>query len=540
MNKEPKPHYIFWFGILGFVLGLLFVALATLIALLGLGESVTLENIYQLHFFQPLFWLIDSVPFLAAFLMGLIGGRQNVLVRTRYQLGKAIHQRDAEIRHLNSVLAKQDEAHHELDEVIGRGKRDWETTFDAVEDMIIITDVSGNVLRCNRATSHAFRTKFENIIGQPIDSLFFGEDVESSQRLPAQKTEMRFPMLEGWYEVSSSATKLDEERAATIYLVRNITDHKQDSLDLSRQKEFYEALVQNSPFAIVTLSLDQRIVACNPAFEHIFGYSQQEVIGHDLDQLITPEGLINETRALTELVLEGDVVHQVSNRQRKDGTQVEVEVYGIPVVLWGKQIGVLALYHDVSELVQAEPVVPPVVMYDEYTTPDEEIVEAEEVLIEDLEPELEIDSFDEELAQEAMSKLASKPMSEIEGIGPTYSEKLAAVGIEKIDQFLIAAADRKGRKDLAENSGISPKLILEWANRADLMRVPGVGEEFSDLLEQAGVDTVNELKQRNPEHLHNSLVEINTEKNLVRRLPSQDEVSSWVDSAKHLPIMLTY
>lgn len=540
MNKEPRPHYIFWFGILGFVLGLLFVALATLIALFGLGEDVTLENIYQLHFFQPLFWLIDSVPFLAAFLMGIIGGRQNVLVRTRYQLGKAIHQRDAEIRHLNSVLAKQDEAHHELDEVIGRGKRDWETTFDAVEDMIIITDVSGNILRCNRATSHAFRTKFENIIGQPIDNLFFGEDVESSQRLPAQKTEMRFPMLEGWYEISSSATKLDEERAATIYLVRNITDHKRASLDLSRQKEFYEALVQNSPFAIVTLSLDQRIVACNPAFERIFGYSQQEVIGHDLDQLITPEGLIDETHALTESVLEGDVIHQVSNRQRKDGTQVEVEVYGIPVVLWGKQIGVLALYHDVSDLVQTESVVPPVVMYDEYTTPDEEIVEAEEVLIKDLEPELEIDSFDEELAQEAMSKLASKPMSEIEGIGPTYSEKLAAVGIEKIDQFLITAADRKGRKDLAENSGISPKLILEWANRADLMRVPGVGEEFSDLLEQAGVDTVNELKQRNPENLHNSLVEINIEKNLVRRLPSQDEVSSWINSAKQLPIMLTY
>jgi predicted flap endonuclease-1-like 5' DNA nuclease len=139
-----------------------------------------------------------------------------------------------------------------------------------------------------------------------------------------------------------------------------------------------------------------------------------------------------------------------------------------------------------------------------------------------------------------MAKLASKPMSEIEGIGPTYSEKLAAVGLENIDQFLIATADRKGRKELAENSGISPKLILEWANRADLMRVPGVGEEFSDLLEQAGVDTVNELKQRNPENLYSSLVEINDEKNLVRRVPSQHEVSAWVEGAKQLPLMLTY
>ncbi len=540
MNKETRPHYIFWFGIIGFILGLVFVAVATLITLFGLEEAVTLDNIAKLHFYQPLFWLIDSVPFLAAFLMGILGGRQNVLVRTRYQGGKAVHQRDAEIRHLNNVLAKQDEAHHELDEVIGRGKRDWETTFDAVEDMVIITDVSGKVMRCNRATSHAFRTNFENIIGQPIDALFFGEDDETNQRLPAQKMEMRFPMLEGWYEVSSNATKLDEERAATIYMVRNITDQKQASLDLSRQKEFYEALVKNSPFAIVTLSLDQRIVACNPAFERIFGYSQQEVIGHELDQLITPEGSIDEMRALTESVIKGEVIHEVSNRQRKDGTQVDVEVYGIPVVLWGKQIGILALYHDISELVQFEPMVPAAAMYDEYTTPDEEIVEAEEVPIEEPEPELEEDSLDEKFAQEAMAQLASKPLSEIEGIGPTYSEKLAAVGLENIDQFLIATADRKGRKELAENSGISPKLILEWANRADLMRVPGVGEEFSDLLEQAGVDTVNELKQRNPENLYSSLVEINDEKNLVRRVPSQHEVSAWVEGAKQLPLMLTY
>jgi PAS domain S-box-containing protein len=537
MNKEPRPHYQFWFAVIGFILGLVFVALATLIALFGLGEPVTFENILQIHLNTgPLFWLIDSVPFLAALFMGFIGNRQNHLAKTRYQVGKAINHRDAEIRHLNTVLAKQDEAHQQLDEVIGRGKRDWETTFDAVEDMILITDVSGKILRCNRATSHTFRTNFDKIIGQPIDNLFFGTDGDgttATTRLPNQKTELRFPELEGWYEISSSGTKLEEDRAATIYLIRNITDRKQASLDLSRQKEFYESLVRNSPFAIVTLSLDQRIVASNPAFERIFGYGQQEVIGHQIDQLIAPQDLLEESSNLTESVLAGEVVHKVTRRQRKDATQVEVEVYGIPVVLWGKQIGILALYHDISELVHIEPV--PVMMMDEDSAAEDELMEVEEIA-----EGMEEAEVDEQLIKASTALLARKKLTEIEGIGPTYSEKLAAIDINTIDQYLLAAASRNGRKEIAEKTGISSKLVLEWANRADLMRVEGIGEEYSDLLEQSGVDTVNELKYRNPEHLYNSLLEINEQKSLVRRVPSQADVNKWVENAQQLPVVLTY
>jgi predicted flap endonuclease-1-like 5' DNA nuclease len=139
-----------------------------------------------------------------------------------------------------------------------------------------------------------------------------------------------------------------------------------------------------------------------------------------------------------------------------------------------------------------------------------------------------------------MAKLAGKDMTEIEGIGPAYSEKLAAIDLKTIDQYLLAAADRKGRKEIAETTGISSKLVLEWANRADLMRIEGIGEEYSDLLEQSGVDTVNELKYRNPEHLYNSLLETNEQKNLVRRVPSQNDVTNWVEFAKQLPVVLTY
>jgi predicted flap endonuclease-1-like 5' DNA nuclease len=198
------------------------------------------------------------------------------------------------------------------------------------------------------------------------------------------------------------------------------------------------------------------------------------------------------------------------------------------VILWGKQIGILALYHDLSELMQRITVPAPEAMYEDYTAGEPEV---------ETEPG---EEFDAELEGDAMAKLAKKPMVEIEGIGPAYSEKLAAIDINTVEQYLLVAADRDGRKEIAEKSGISSKLVLEWANRADLMRVPGIGEEFSDLLEQTGVDTVNELKFRNSENLYTAMVEINQEKNLVRRMPSESDVEAWIESAKQLPVMLTY
>jgi predicted flap endonuclease-1-like 5' DNA nuclease len=106
--------------------------------------------------------------------------------------------------------------------------------------------------------------------------------------------------------------------------------------------------------------------------------------------------------------------------------------------------------------------------------------------------------------------------------------------------LLEKGATPKGRKKIAEKAGISEKLILEWVNHADLFRVRGVGEEYADLLEEAGVDTVPELAQRKPENLYQKLREVNQAKKLVRRPPSQAEVSSWVKQAKELDRVVTY
>jgi predicted flap endonuclease-1-like 5' DNA nuclease len=129
---------------------------------------------------------------------------------------------------------------------------------------------------------------------------------------------------------------------------------------------------------------------------------------------------------------------------------------------------------------------------------------------------------------------------DVEGIGPAYKKKLKGVGISTTDALLEAGATPKGRKELAEKTGIGDALVLEWVNLADLYRVKGVGSEYSDLLEEAGVDTVVELSKRVPKNLYEKMVETNTKKKLVRKLPTEAQIADWVAQAKKLPRKVSY
>ncbi len=134
----------------------------------------------------------------------------------------------------------------------------------------------------------------------------------------------------------------------------------------------------------------------------------------------------------------------------------------------------------------------------------------------------------------------AKKISEIEGIGPVFAANLETAGITSIEGLLEKGSTKSGRKTIAAASGIDERKILDWVNMADLFRIKGVGSEFSELLEAAGVDTVKELATRNAENLHAKLVEVQAEKKITRAVPSASQVADFVEQAKNLDPMVTY
>jgi predicted flap endonuclease-1-like 5' DNA nuclease len=131
-------------------------------------------------------------------------------------------------------------------------------------------------------------------------------------------------------------------------------------------------------------------------------------------------------------------------------------------------------------------------------------------------------------------------IASIEGVGQVHTKTLSLAGIKSTQALLKVAATAKGRKELEEKTKIAHKQLLDWVNRADLMRIKGIGEEYSDLLEKAGVDTVVELATRNADNLLEKVIEINKGKKLVRKLPALSMIADWIKQAKKLPRIVEY
>lgn len=136
--------------------------------------------------------------------------------------------------------------------------------------------------------------------------------------------------------------------------------------------------------------------------------------------------------------------------------------------------------------------------------------------------------------------MANRKIEDIEGIGPVLGEKFRAAGVKDTDSLLANTLKPAQRKALAEQTGLSEARILKFANMADLYRINGVGSEYSELLEAAGVDTVPELAQRNAANLVKAMAAVNQEKKLTRQIPAESEVSRWIEEAKALPRRLEY
>lgn len=136
--------------------------------------------------------------------------------------------------------------------------------------------------------------------------------------------------------------------------------------------------------------------------------------------------------------------------------------------------------------------------------------------------------------------MANYKIEDIEGIGEARGEKLRAVGIKDTDSLLLACTTPSQREKLAAEADVSSTRLLKWANMADLYRISGVGSEFAELLEASGVDTVPDLARRNAANLAVKMKEVNDQKKLTRRVPTETELARFIEEAKQLPRVLTY
>ncbi len=134
----------------------------------------------------------------------------------------------------------------------------------------------------------------------------------------------------------------------------------------------------------------------------------------------------------------------------------------------------------------------------------------------------------------------AKAIEDIEGIGPSYGQKLRSTGVTTTDALLESCATKKGRQELSEKTGLSETLILKWVNMADLFRIKGVARQYAELLESAGVDTVREFRNRNADNLAAKMAEINQQKQICKQPPSAQVVAAWVTQAKELPPMVEH
>ncbi|MFH1907775.1 MAG: response regulator, partial [Chloroflexota bacterium] len=351
MKRFTGLSQTYKYTLLGVLFGMIFPVFGTILHVLAGHEPLHLRAMISAQMSYPVLWIIDTVPLFLGLSFGFYGSREDRLVRLNARLEAMIAERTSELVRTNQELRREVEERRQTEMLISAGKKAWETTFDAVADLIIIADDKDNIPRCNLSVSKQLGRTFQELIGQPLASVLFhcDQDEVSWNR---QSGEMTFPCLEGYYEASVYPIFVKDLPPQTLYLLRNITARRQAEAELLRQKQYFEALVFNSPTAIVVLDNNERIVSCNPAFETLFGYATDEIKGASIDELITTPETAAEAVRYTEQAMSGSV-HGFGQRRRKDGTLVEVEIFGVPIIVGGENVGALGMYHDISDLTRA-------------------------------------------------------------------------------------------------------------------------------------------------------------------------------------------
>ncbi|MBK6791075.1 MAG: PAS domain S-box protein [Anaerolineales bacterium] len=231
--------------------------------------------------------------------------------------------------------------------------------FSAMTDVIIVYDHEGRYLRIAPTSQSKLSRAPQDLVGKKVTEVFppkqanfFLENIRSTlQNGGVTSVEYSLPINNEvvWFSALVSSMTSD----SVIWVARDITEYKRNAEDLAREKQYFESLVQNSPVAIVVLDNQEKILSANPAFEDLYGYASEEIMGLDLDHLITDQAAREKALQYTQTV-QTQAVHFMGQRKRKDNSMVDVEIFGVPVFVNGQKTGTLAMYHDISELMRAQ------------------------------------------------------------------------------------------------------------------------------------------------------------------------------------------
>lgn len=352
-RKSPSTPITISYALLGICLGILYILVSTILTLYTSQRDFSLRSMIAVQSNTTLLWIIDTAPIVLGFSFFILGKKSFRLQTLSNKLEEIVAERTKELSTVNQKLIAENQEKVKVEAILSRAKKEWETTFDAVQDLILIVDNNGNIVRCNRSVVQRLHKDFQGVIGKNIYQILMGDDQNKKTELNLITPYAQFPTLAGWYEVETYPIELSSGESGKVYIIRDISDRHEAEEQIIRQKQYFEAVVYNSPVAIVILDLQNRILSVNPAFESLFDFDQKEVIGNDLDTLITPPELLEEAREFT-LSANTHFLHKISKRQKRDGSLLDVEIYGVPIVVMGETVGTLGMYHNITELIQAK------------------------------------------------------------------------------------------------------------------------------------------------------------------------------------------
>ena len=346
--SNPVIRYI----LIGVFLGCLFPIFGMFVSVWLLHLPITPTTLLEAQSTQPLLWIIDIIPLVLGATFSLIGRREVRLIHSNAHLELAVEERTSELRQANQELQKDIDDRKRIESLISQGKKEWEYTFDAISDLIFLTDDQDKIVRCNRSAADSLHKSYTELIGQPLAAILFPDRSETNDVKLYGKEDIEFSCLNGHFDVSVHSILMDGTLPRSFYILHNITARRQAEIETIRQKQYFEALVVNNPAAIVVLDIDGKIQSCNPAFEKLYGYTSEEVLEKGIDSLITTQEMTEEAEHYTQQSQAGPV-QGMGVRRRKDGSLVEVELLAVPVKVGDEKIGTLAIYHDITELLRA-------------------------------------------------------------------------------------------------------------------------------------------------------------------------------------------